>query len=176
MRRIYESAALRRDDEEPFAPREADLRPAAMRSVPSGPLSRLVVPYWLRYRAISVDVSTPRAEYPVGAGVPFSVTLRNRLPIPVTVPVESPVPWTWHVDGLTQASRVASHPAGRAGFRFDRGERKRFDRRWSGMVRVAEDEWEPAGPGEYAVGVALAVPDAAARGLADETVVELVSD
>lgn len=178
MRRIYESTALHRDDDDPFAPGgdARDVRPSAMRSVPSGLLSRLLVPHWLRYRAIAVDVSTPRPSYPVGASVPFTVTLCNRLPIPVTVPVESPAPWTWSVDGLTEASRVGGHPTERAGFRFDRGERKRFDRRWSGLFRVAPDEWQPAEPGEYALRASLAVPSAGARGLAAETTVELVPE
>lgn len=178
MRRIYESRALSRDDEDPFAPGEGDrdVRPRAMRSVPSGLLSRLFVPHWLRYRAIAVDLSTPRTSYPAGANVPFTVTLRNRLPIPVTVPVESPVPWTWSVDGLTEASRVGGHPTERAGFRFGRGEHKRFDRQWSGLFRVAPDEWEPAEPGEYVLRASLAVPDAAAKGLAAETTVEVLPE
>lgn len=178
MWRIYDSGALHRDDDDPFAPGEdgRDARPTAMRSVPSGLLSRLFVPRGLRYRAVSVDVSTPRPSYPVGASVPFTVTLANRLPVPVTVPVESPVPWTWTVDGLAEASRVADHPAEPAGFRFDRGERKRFDRRWSGLFRVAADAWEPAEPGEYTIGARLAVEDAEARGLVAETTVELTPE
>lgn len=177
MRRIYESDALRRDDEDPFAPGGADrVRPRAMRSVPSGFISRLLVPHWLRYRAISVALSTPRSTYPVGSNVPFTVTFHNSLPIPITVPVESPVPWTWTVDGVLEGSHVADHPRERAGFHFDRGETKRFDRRWSGFVRVATDEWEPAEPGEHVLGASLAVPDAATKGLAAETTVELVEE
>ncbi len=176
MRRIYESAALHRDETDPFAPEDAapTERPAAMRSVPSGLLSRLLVPHWLRYRAISVDVSTPQSTYPVGGRVPFTVTLRNRLPIPITVPVDSPVPWTWHVDGVTAASHVGTVPSDASGFRFERGERKRFERQWSGRFRVTADEWEPAAPGAYTIGVRLSVPDPAANGVAAETTVELV--
>lgn len=177
MRRIYESGALRRDDDDPFAPGEdVDVRPRAMRSVPGGLLSRLLVPHWLRYRAISVELSTPQSTFPVGSSVPLAVTLRNRLPIPITVPVESPVPWTWTVDGVPEGSRVLDRPEEAAGFHFDRGETKRFERRWSGRFRVAADEWEPAAPGEHALGARLAVPDAAAKGLAAEESVELVAE
>lgn len=176
MRRIYESAALHRDETDPFAPADPGQteRPEAMRSVPSGLLSRLFVPHWLRYRAISVDVSTPLSTYPVGTRVPFTVTLRNRLPIPITVPVDAPVPWTWHVDGVMAASHVATVPSGASGFRFERGERKRFERQWSGRFRVAADEWEPAGPGTYTIGVRLSVSDAQAHGVTATTQVDIV--
>lgn len=178
MRRIYESNALHRDDEDHFSPGEREESPQAMRSVSAGALSRRLVPGWLRDRAISVAVSTPRAEYPAGATVPFTVTMRNAMPFPVTVPTRSPVLWTWHVDGATEASRLpdGSPPEGNGAFRFDRGERKQFRRRWRQVFQVSEAEWERAGPGEYTIGAALNVPDAAARGLADETTVRVRPD
>jgi hypothetical protein len=178
MRRIYESSALSRDDDDPHAPgeRERDTTPRAMRSVPSGLLSRLFVPHRLRYRAISVSISTPDTEFPVGSTVPFRVTMKNALPFAVTLPVESPVLWNWHVDGHAEASHVPLRdpPDERRGFRFGRGERKQFTRRWSGSFKISESEWEPAGPGEHTIGAALNVPDAAEKGLAAETTVRLV--
>jgi hypothetical protein len=179
MRRIYESSALVRDDDDPHAPSEGDREtsPQAMRSIDGTAWSRRLVPNWLRYRAVSVDVSTPRREFHPDETVPFRVTMENALPIPVTVAVESPVLWTWHVDGLREASHVpADPPDERRGFRFGRSERKVFTRRWRGSFRVAEDEWEPAEPGEYTVGAALNVPDAAGKGLAAETTVRLLPE
>lgn len=180
MRRIYESAALRRDDDDPFAPGENDEteRPQAMRSVPGGLLSRMLVPGWLRDRAVSVTVETPRETFPAGASVPFRVTMKNALPVPIAIPTRSPLLWTWTVDGLPEASHVAVHdpPDERRYFRFDRGERKQFGRRWSGSFRVSDSEWEPADPGEYTLAVALDVDDAAARGLTDETTVRIGSE
>lgn len=180
MRRIYESDALRRDDDEAFAPseREASHRLQAMRSIDSTALSDRLVPGGLRRRAIAVEVSTPRSEYAVGEAVPFSVTMKNPLPFPITIPTTSPVLWTWNVDGEREASRVSVHePPDEPGeFRFDRGERKEFRKRWTQMFRVSDAEWEPAGPGEYAIGAGINVEDAADGGLYDETTIRVVSE
>lgn len=176
MRRIYESNALHRDDEETHAPREhgRESKPQAMRSVPSGTLSRLLVPHWLRYRAIDVAVEVPVDTVARGERVPFTVTLRNVLPIPLTVPVESPVPWCWSVDDHARASKVDELPEGRRGLRFDRGERKTFHRQWSGSFKVGSREWEPAEVGEHAIRVELTVPDAASKGLTATDTVRVV--
>ena len=179
MRRIYDSDALRRDDE-PFTPSEKDrsFKIQAMRSVNSTALSRRVVPRGLRHRAISVTVSTPRTEYAVGEPIPFAVTMRNPLPAPIAIPTNSPLLWTWHVDGLTEASEIQVHdPPDEAGeFVLDRGERKRVTKRWEQLFRVSESEWEPAEPGEYAIGAELNVDDPAEKGLADETTVRIVPE
>lgn len=175
MRRIYESQALRRDDDH-FTPNErrSDDRPQAMRSVPGAALSRLFVPDWLRFRALSVGIETQQSVYAVGDPVPFRVTLRNTLPIPITVETDSPLLWTWTVDDLPEASHVDRRvPDERGSFTFDRGERKRFVRRWPQSFRVSDDEWAPADPGEYTLGASLRVPDAVAKGVAAETTVRI---
>ena len=177
MRRIYDSRALRRDDDDAFKPNERDEReqPQAMRTVPSGLVSRLLVPRWARYRALSVSLSTPREEYPEGTLVPFTVELYNRMPFPLTVPTVSPLLWTWHVDGITEASHVYDGPDDdERGFAFDRGERKRFTRRWQQMFKISDAEWEPVGPGEYTIGAGLNVDDPEGRGVYDETTVRIV--
>ncbi|MHC3437817.1 hypothetical protein ACYJ1Y_06845 [Natrialbaceae archaeon A-gly3] len=178
MRRIYESGAVRRDDDEPFTPAEDDERrePQSFRSLPGGLLSRLLLTDRLREWAISVDVSTPREEYPVGSVVPFRVTLKNALPLPVTISTRSPIVWTWSLDGLTEAShvRVLDPPAEPRQFTLSRGERRRFTRRWDGMVRVSETEWVPAEPGEYTIRAELNVENPDERGLTAETTVRLV--
>lgn len=158
MRRIYESGALRRDDSDPFRPNETDERraPRATRTVPVAALSRALTPQWLRRRAISLDVSSPQSVYPAGTSIPFTVTMRNALPVPVAIPTRSPLPWSWRVDGVREASHVAEElPAERHELRFDRGERKVFRRAWSQSFRVSETEWEPAPPGEYTIGAAI---------------------
>lgn len=180
MRRIYESSALHRDDEEAHAPRERDeeTRPQAMRSVPSGFLSRLVVPHWLRYRATSISVSTPDRAFAPTERIPFTVTIRNGLPIPITLTVDSPIPWTWSIDGHPEASHVprTDVPDEQRGFHLERGERKQFHKRWSGSFKVGAREWEPAEPGEHTISVRLNVEDAAGKGLTDETTIEIVDD
>ncbi len=178
MRRIYESEALRRDGE-PFTPNERDdARPQAMRSINATALSRLFVPRWLRYRAISIEVSTPRTEYPAGVGIPFRVTMRNAMPFPLTISTRSPVLWTWNVDGVTEASHVSLRdpPEERGTFRFGRGERKRFHKRWDGMFRVSATEWEPAEPGTYTIGAGLNLEGALEHGLYAETTIRIVPE
>lgn len=180
MRRIYDSNALHRDDEEAHAPRERrrEAKPQAMRSVPSGFLSKFLIPTWLRYRAISIDVSTPDRPFAPGRRVPFTVTMRNHLPIPITLPIESPIPWTWSVDGLREASEIArtTVPEERRGYHFDRGERKEFTRHWSGSFKVGSREWERAEPGEHTIQVGLNVPDPGGEGLAAETTIRIADD
>ena len=178
MRRIYESNALRRDDDDPAVPNELDGsdHPQAMRSLNSSWLSRWLLPRRVRRWAVTVSLSTPRTEYPVGSSVPFSVTMKNTMPFPVSIPTVSPVLWTWRVDGLDEASRIPQYDPPRRGgrFRFDRGERKRFRKRWNGTFRVAEDEWAPAEPGEHTIGAGINVADGPGEGLSDETTIRLV--
>lgn len=180
MRRIYESNALERDDEEPHIPsrRDDEVEPQAMRSVPSGTLSNLLFPMGLRQRLISIDVSTPEQEYAVGAGVPFEVTMKNSMPFPVTLRTRSPVLWTWAVDGAREASRVQvrTPPDDAKGFRFERGERKRIRKRWDGTFRTAPDEWRQADPGEHTISVAMNTDDAEDYGLTDEVTVRLLPE
>lgn len=180
MRRIYESSALRRDDDAPFAPNERDDtdRPQAARSVPSTAITNAVLPQWARSRAISVDVSLPRVEFTAGDAVPFQVTMKNAMPFPIVIATESAIEWTWNVDGHRDASHVPLHdPPDEAGsIRFDRGERKRIRKTWDGMFRVSESEWEPATAGEYTIGAGINVADSAGRGLYDDATVRLISE
>ena len=178
MRRIYESDALHRDDDEPGAPveRERDTKPRAMRSINAGAWTRRLVPTWFRHRAISLSIRVPKTEFEAGERVPFEVTMKNAMPFPVTLATRSPVLWTWSVDGFEEASKVSVRdpPDHRAGFEFDRGERKRFRKHWDGMFRVSESEWEPVDPGEYTLGAAINVEDPEGSGLADELTVTIL--
>lgn len=177
MRRIYESSAIRRDDDEPFSPNERDstYRPQAARSIPSAALTSYLLPAWVHRRAVSVDVSTPAEEFTTGGSVPFVVTLKNELPFPVVVATESAIQWTWDVEGHDEASHVPLHDPPAAGsIRFDRGERKQFRKRWDQMFRVSESEWEPATAGEYTIGAGINVADPARAGLYDSAAIRLV--
>ena len=180
MRRIYESDALERDDDEPFTPRErdADPKPQAMRSVPSGYLSKLLVPMRIRHWALSVDVETPASRYTTGDSVPFRVTMKNSLPIPITIPTRSPVLWTWAVNGDRNASRLPiTEPDDQPrGFHFDRGERKQFRKRWNGMFKVSHTEWEPATPGKYTITAQVNTDRPAKRGLQGQSTITIVEE
>ncbi|GAA0520728.1 hypothetical protein SAMN04488066_12118 [Halorubrum aquaticum] len=180
MRRIYESDALGRDDDDPHAPAERDDegRIGALRSVPAAALSDRLVPHALRRRFVSVDVETPRREYAVGEAVQFTVTFRNRVPFPVSIRTASPLPWIWTVDGDVEAAAATvslRDPPDEPGrFAFDRGERKRFRRRWNGLFRVTDSEWAPPEPGTHVIGAAVNVANAEGKGLTAETTVRIV--
>lgn len=146
--------------------------PAAARSLDAAAWSDRLLPTWLRYRAVSVAVEVPDGAS-ARAEIPFVVTMKNALPVPVTIPTESLRPWTWYVDGVPEASHVDSVPSEASTIRFDRGERKRFRRRWDRLFRVSDDEWERAPAGEYTIAAGLSVPDAAERGLYGEATVTL---
>jgi len=176
MRRIYDSNALRRDDD-PQTPTTTDssARIQALRWVNSTSLSRHLLPTWLCYRALSITVTTPRTEYPAGTPVPFTVTMKNSLPVPVTIHTNSPVLWMWDISGVSEASHVSlrTPPEESGAFVFDRGERKQFHKQWDQLFRVSEREWEPADPGTYTIGAGLNVSDADQKGLYGETTVQI---
>lgn len=179
MRRIYESGALRRDDDDQFSPNERGSdRPQAMRWIDATALSRRLLPDAVRDRAVSIEVSTPRTEYASGEWIPFRVTMRNSMPFPVTFRTASPVPWTWSVDGVREASLASLRdpPAEPGEFRFGRGERKRFTKRWTQTFRVSKSEWERVERGEYTIGAGLNVANASERGLYDEVTVRVVRE
>jgi len=177
MRRIYESDAISRDDNEPFSPnkRRSTDRPQAMRSVNGSAWSKRLVPHAVRRWAVSLEVSTPETTVRPETPIPFTVTMRNALPIPVTIRTASPVLWTWAVDDAIEASHVETRsPPDRAGeFHFDRGERVRFRKEWSQLFQVTDREWEPAEPGEYTISAAINVDAPQRYGLYDETTVRI---
>ncbi|NGM69753.1 hypothetical protein G6M89_12160 [Natronolimnobius sp. AArcel1] len=178
MRRIYDSSALRRDDDDPFSPTsESKDRPSAMRSMNSLALSQRVVPERLRRYGVSVSIATPRTEYSPDESVPFLVTMRNTLPFPVALSTTSQVRWTWSIDGHDEAAQFDLEYAADPGqFEFNRGERKRFPKRWQQVFRVSETEWERAPPGTYTIGARINVDGAEAAGLAAETTIKITEE
>lgn len=180
MRRIYESDALTRD-EDSFTPAEReDPRNGRglSRWLPNLGVIDALTPDSLRHRAISVSVSTPAAEVPAGTAIPFAVTMENRLPVGVSIPTRSPLSWTWHVDGIPEASRVPlrEEPEEAGSFGFGRSERKRVERRWYQRFKIGDREWERAVPGTYTIGAGLNVENARERGVYDETTVRIVPE
>ncbi|EMA39686.1 hypothetical protein [Halobiforma nitratireducens] len=179
MRRIYDSGALRRDDE-PFTPSEKDksYKIQAMRSVNSTAWSRRVLPQGLRHRAVSVTVSTPRDEFALGEPIRFKVTLRNPLPTPVAISTNSPLLWSWTVDGFAEASKVPVHdpPDEEGELVLDRGERKEVRKRWDQLVRVSETEWEQVDPGEHTIGAEINVDEPEEKGLTGKTTVRILPE
>ncbi|SHG72410.1 hypothetical protein [Halobaculum gomorrense] len=168
MRRIYESEALRRDDDDPFSPNESDTADGS--HVNWTNVSHALFPSSLRARAIAVDVETDKSRYAPDEPVRFQATFRNRLPLPVSLVTETPLRWTWTVDGLPEASEVYEPPEPkRTRFDFARSERKRFHRRWPQRIREREDEWRAADPGEHTITVRIGAVDGADHLVAEET-------
>lgn len=178
MRRIYESDALARDKDEPFAPgeRSADYEPQSFRSIDAARWTDRLLPQRFHRRAVSVAVAVPTTEFESGQNIPFRVTMKNRLPIPVTIRTNSPILWKWRVDGHEEASHVPLRdpPERNATFSFNRGERKQFRKQWSQLFRVSETEWEPADPGEYTIEAAVNVDDPGASNLSDAVSIRIL--
>ncbi|MXR52197.1 hypothetical protein GRX03_11365 [Halovenus sp. WSH3] len=174
MRRIYESEAVDRSDGDPFRPnsRENGEKPQAARTLPQRLLSRWLVPQRVHRRAVSISIETPDSTYEEGEPVPISIQMHNRMPFPVAVRTVSPVRWTWAIDGQRQTPKPPSG-AETALFEFDRGERKRFSRRWTQMFQVNDSEWEPAAPGKYTISAALNVDNPDSRALSAETTIRI---
>lgn len=161
--------ALERAADGPFAPGgRGDDRGG--RAIDWAALSHAIVPTALRHRAIAVSVSTDNRRYEPGEPVAIAVEFRNRLPVPIRLRTESPIRWTWAVDGHREASQVPTPMPDRpAPFSFARRERKRFHRRWPQRLQIADDEWAPVDAGTHEIAVRLNCADAADRGLVDRT-------
>lgn len=176
MRRLYDSS----DDRDPALPKRPreNPPPQSFRSLNSSSLSTLLLPVALRRRALSIDVAAPDREIPAGAPVPFTVTIRNPWPVPITLETRSPITWTWHVDGRRNAADVQLHepPGDRGVLQLSRGDRRTIRKRWNGYFQVGEHDWEPAEPGAHTIEVAVNVPKAAAAGLTAETTVTIVDE
>lgn len=177
MRRIYDSNAMERHDEKPFHPNERDAKtiPQSMRTVPASVLSRHLIPHWVRFRAISVDIVTPRQQFDVGEPIRFVVTMKNAMPFPIELETNSSVVWNWYVDGCAEASTVPSRSSTsrETTFSFDRGERKQFYKHWDQMFHTTKHTWEPAVPGTYTISTHIDIDDPEKKGLQASTVVEI---
>lgn len=168
MRRVYDSEALRRDDDDPFSPVEDDT--GSRGHVNWDNLSHAFVPQALRSRAIVVDIETEKDSYEPGEDVHFGVTFYNRLPIPITIITATPKRWEWSVDGNPEGSeRPVTHPEDRSPFQFGRSERKRFRRHWNQRIRIDEREWREAEPGEHTLSVEIGAVSGANRLRAETT-------
>lgn len=173
MRRIYESRALEYDEDDPHKPKKKQRsrrdEHRGSRTVNWQKASHALVPRRLRPLALSVDVETDREVYGPEDPVNFRVSFRNHVPFPITLKTTSPVRWTWEVDGLEEASRVVNHPEDASVFEFERGELKRFSRRWPQRFRESRDTWRVAERGEHTLSVRINADGAERKGLSAET-------
>jgi hypothetical protein len=121
------------------------------------------VPQSLVRRALSVTLETDRETYAPGDDVEMTVTIENRLPVPVVLETPTRRLWGWSVDGVPEASDervfVADEPGTLA---FRAGERKVLTHVWHGSFKRTGDEgettrWVEAEPGVHDVTAFVAV-------------------
>lgn len=118
------------------------------------------VPQSLARRALSVSVDTARSQFAVGDPVPFTVTIRNRLPVPIRVHTPRRRLWTWYVDGEREASDERLYESDQPGVLVFRGrEAKSVRHVWSGRFeRTGERRrWVDPDPGVYELSAAVAL-------------------
>ena len=123
------------------------------RDYPARVLAKFV-PQAAARRALEVSVGTDRDRYERGEPVEFTVAIRTRLPVPITVATPRRRLWGWRVDGELEASdepRRASDAPG--AFVFRASERKVFRRTWSGRFRREgrRTRWIDPAPGTHEI-------------------------
>ena len=118
------------------------------------------VPQSLARRAVAVTVETDKERYRRGESVQLTVTIRNKLPVPISVATPGRRLWGWTVDGKLEASDESRYEGDSAGtLTFRAGEEKMLRREWSGRFKRVGDRttWETPDRGTYEVGAFVAV-------------------
>lgn len=118
------------------------------------------VPQWLARRCIDVTVTTDRERYAVGDPVEITVSIENRLPVPVTVATPRPRLWGWSVDGDLEASDERVYTGDSPGtMSFRARERKVITQTWDGRFKRVGDptRWVEPEQGSHEVRAFLAV-------------------
>lgn len=107
-----------------------------------------VLPDAVALRGLSVEVRGPETVT-LGEPARFHVSIRNRLPLPVSVTLPTSQLWGWQVDGVPEADeRGYEPPETERTVVFHRGERKVFSTTWDGRVRRNDDEENRRSDGE----------------------------
>ena len=107
-----------------------------------------LVPVRLARAGVTLSVSLPRREFALDEPVPFTVEIRNRLPVPVTVPTPQPRLWGWAVDDQVEATDEPTFASDRpGGLELGGREAKRISRTWDG--RFERSDGGPDGRSEW---------------------------
>ncbi len=118
-----------------------------------------LVPARLATAGLSVSVETDREAYAVGDTVGITIEIRNRLPLPVEVPIDGRRIWGWTVDGLLSASDEPLYRSNRpTSIELRANETISIERSWDGRFKRSgtPTRWHPARPGEYEIGAFVA--------------------
>jgi hypothetical protein len=118
------------------------------------------VPQFLARRALVVDVTTDKDRYRLGEPVELTVTITNRLPVPVSVATPGRRLWGWTVDGQLEASDERRYEGDSPGsLVFRAGEKKVLSHEWSGRFKRVgrRTTWETPERGTHEVGAFVAL-------------------
>lgn len=122
-----------------------------------------LVPGWVARRAVTIGVEPETTVATIGDELRFTVTIRNRLPVPVTIRTPSPRLWGWAIDDEVEATNERSYPGDTGGeLSLDAREVRRIDHVWSGRFeRVGagpndQSAWVVPDPGRHELSVFIA--------------------
>ncbi|WP_224268067.1 hypothetical protein [Haloprofundus salinisoli] len=124
------------------------------------------VPQPLARRGLSIRLSVERTRYERGEPIDLTITIRNQLPVPVTVATPRRRLWGWTVDGLLEGSDEPRYLSDSPGsFAFRAKETKVIERTWSGRLKRVGDRttWELPDPGVHEIGAFVATGDGRLR-------------
>lgn len=126
----------------------------------------VVVPDRLAHRAVTIEVSTDRREYALDSPIEFTVTIRNRLPVPVTLPTPTLRLWGWTIDGELEASDEPTYVSDSESWHaFDARETRQIQQTWHGRLQRTgagpngRAEWVLPDPGVHELSVFLATEE-----------------
>ncbi|KTG09084.1 hypothetical protein AUR64_14900 [Haloprofundus marisrubri] len=124
------------------------------------------VPQSLARRGLSVRLSVDRTRYERGEPVEFTITIRNRLPVPVTIATPKRRLWGWTIDGLLEGSDETRYMSDNPGtFAFRGKETKVVERTWNGRLKHVGDRttWELPERGTHELAAFVATGDGRLR-------------
>ena len=126
----------------------------------------VVVPDWLVHRAVTIEVTPERREYELDTPVRFTVTIRNRLPVPVTLPTPKLRLWGWAIDGEVEATDERVYSSDTPGrHALDAKETIRVEQTWNGRFERSgagpngRSEWVLPEPGTHELSVFIATEE-----------------
>lgn len=132
-----------------------------------------LLPRPLALRALAVELRAPPAIV-VGESASFQFSIRNRLPVAVSITLPTSQLWGWCVDGIPGAdTRGFEPPTESRVVGFGPRERRIFEGHWDGTIRRRKSEgdvWEPLS-GDHTLSAFLALDAPERVGLVAESTV-----
>lgn len=128
------------------------------------------VPQRLARWAVRIHLEPDRTTYERGQDVRFTVTLRNRLSLPITVATPKLRLWGWEIDGELEASDELTYQSDTPGsLHLPSSGKKQVEQVWNGRLKRAgegpdgRDVWELPEAGVHELSVFVATEPVCAR-------------